>query len=416
LQPDFWITTFLFALTYLALAVGKVPGLRMDRAGIALVGATLMLVSSQLSFEQAMSDKSINYEALVLLLGMMILVGTLQLSGFFDRLTNGLIPFLVSPQVFLAVTILLSGILSAFLVNDIICLAMTPLVIELAKRLRMDPLPHLMGVATASNIGSVGAITGNPQNMIIGVQSRIDYLRFSQKLFPIALLGLGVAFVLISWVYRARLRQSTPVVEPSEPSSAEADPLLQAKALAVTFLTVLLFFLLPSRYLAHTALAAAALMLMGRVLPEKIWGRVDWPLLVMFAGLFIVVTAFRRNVVSSWGVEGWSWLQERPVDLLSLVSLGLSNLVSNVPAVLLFGPIIEAMPAAQQETAWLALAMSSTLAGNLTVLGSVANLIVVENAKREGIEIAFLEYCKVGVPLTALTLLLGVVWLLFVPY
>jgi Na+/H+ antiporter NhaD/arsenite permease-like protein len=136
----------------------------------------------------------------------------------------------------------------------------------------------------------------------------------------------------------------------------------------------------------------------------------------MFTGLFIVVHAFRVQVVAYWGIDGWDWLLRRPVDLLSLASAGLSNLVSNVPAVLLMEPVLQAVPAAGRETAWLALAMSSTFAGNLTVLGSVANLIVVENAQREGVTVSFGEYCKVGVPLTILTLALGIAWLQFVPY
>jgi Na+/H+ antiporter NhaD/arsenite permease-like protein len=148
----------------------------------------------------------------------------------------------------------------------------------------------------------------------------------------------------------------------------------------------------------------------------KVYRQVAWGLLVMFAGLFVVVHAFQVHIVARWGIDGWTWLLERPVEWLSLVSAALSNLVSNVPAVLLLEPAAQAVPAATRETAWLALAMSSTFAGNLTVLGSVANLIVVESARREGVVVSFGEYCKVGVPLTVLTLALGVAWLQFAPY
>jgi Na+/H+ antiporter NhaD/arsenite permease-like protein len=183
---------------------------------------------------------------------------------------------------------------------------------------------------------------------------------------------------------------------------------------AVTLLAVALFF--TGMPLELTALGAAAILLAGRVKPEKVSRQVDWGLLVMFAGLFIVVHAFQVHVVSHWGIEHWGWLLNRPIDLMSAVSAALSNLVSNVPAVLLMEPVIQAVPPALRENAWLALAMSSTFAGNLTVLGSVANLIVVENAQREGLTISFGEYCKVGVPLTLLTLALGVAWLMFVRY
>jgi Na+/H+ antiporter NhaD/arsenite permease-like protein len=180
---------------------------------------------------------------------------------------------------------------------------------------------------------------------------------------------------------------------------------------AVTLVTIALFFTgLP---LELVALGAAAVLLLDRIKPEKVYRQVDWALLVMFAGLFIVVYAFRLRVVSLWGIESWTWVSERPIDLLSLASAGLSNLVSNVPAVLLLEPVVQAT---HQETAWLALAMSSTLAGNLTVLGSVANLIVVENARREGVTISLWDYSRVGIPVTILSLLIGVLWLSWVPY
>ena len=179
------------------------------------------------------------------------------------------------------------------------------------------------------------------------------------------------------------------------------------------FAVALFFTGLP---LELVALGAAAVVLLDRIKPEKIYRQVDWSLLVMFTGLFIVVHAFQVHVVAAWGIEGWQWLLSRPVFLLSVVSAGLSNLVSNVPAVLLLEPVAQAVPGATRETAWLALAMSSTLAGNLTVLGSVANLIVVENARRENVVISFWEYCKVGVPLTVLTLILGIAWLEFIRY
>jgi Na+/H+ antiporter NhaD/arsenite permease-like protein len=164
------------------------------------------------------------------------------------------------------------------------------------------------------------------------------------------------------------------------------------------------------------ALGAAAVLLLDRINPRKIYQQVDWSLLLMFTGLFIVVHGFQVHVVAHWAIQGWTWLLQRPVTSLSLVSAGLSNIVSNVPAVFLLEPVVQAVPQSLRETAWLALAMSSTLAGNLTVLGSVANLIVVESARREGVLVSFREYCKVGIPLTLLTLLLGIAWLQFLAY
>jgi Na+/H+ antiporter NhaD/arsenite permease-like protein len=420
------LTWAIFVLTYAGLALGKAPGLRMDRAGIALVGATLMLVTGVLGFERAVSPESIDFKTLFLLFGMMIVVGVLRLSGFFERLIGMALRRITTPKGLLASTIGLSGGLSAILINDVVCVALTPLVLHLARRMKFDPIPHMIGLATAANVGSTGTITGNPQNIYIGAHSGISYLRFAARLLPVALLGLGLTYLVVCLVYRSRL--AVPKKEPGldngqapvEESHEEGVPRsraharLQVKAVAVTLTTVALFFTgLP---LELVALGAAAFLLLDRINPEKIYRQVDWSLLVMFTGLFIVVHAFQVHVVSGWGIEGWTWLLDRPTALLSLVSAALSNLVSNVPAVLLLEPVAQAVPTATCEEAWLALAMSSTFAGNLTVLGSVANLIVVESARREGITISFWEYCKVGIPLTVLTLALGIAWLQFIHY
>jgi len=426
------LTWIIFVLTYGGLALGRIPGLRTDRAGIALVGATLLLVTGVVTLDEAISPQSIDYKTLLLLFGMMIVVGSLRLSGFFERLTGLALQHIATPRGMLAATIGLSGLLSAFLINDVVCVAMTPLVLHVARRLKFDPLPHLIGLATAANIGSTGTITGNPQNIYIGAHSGISYLHFAARLMPVALLGLVIDFFVVALVYRGRLadgRDARPQDEepmegktdrtektdrPGSGARSRAHARLQAKAVTVAVVAVLLFFTgLP---LELVALGAAGLMLLGGVNPRKIYRQVDWSLLVMFAGLFVVVHAFQMYVVAGWHIDRWTWLLDRPIDLLSLVSAGLSNLVSNVPAVLLLEPVAQAMPDGNREAAWLALAMSSTLAGNLTVLGSVANLIVVENAGREGIRISFWEYCKVGIPVTLLTLALGIAWLEFVRY
>ncbi len=419
------LTALLFALTYAGLAWGKVPGLRLDRAGIALVGAVLMLVTGLLSFEEAVSHESIDYKTIALLFGMMIVVGYLRLAGFFQRLARWAVRRIRGPLGLLAVTVVLSGVLSAFLINDIVCVALTPLVLHLARRLRFDPVPHLIALATAANVGSTGTITGNPQNIYIGSHAGISYLRFALRLMPVAGLGLLLTFLVVALVYRRRLaapaegRAAPPGGSGSHrrahrSSEILAHAWLRWKSAAVALVTVVLFFTgLP---LELVALGAAAVLLLGRVRLAKVYRQVDWSLLILFAGLFIVVHAFQVHVVSRWGIGQWHWLLGHPVDLLGLVSAGLSNLVSNVPAVLLMEPIVQAVPPAQRETAWLALAMSSTFAGNLTVLGSVANLIVVEQARREGVTISFWDYCKVGLPLTALTLALGIAWLEFVRY
>jgi Na+/H+ antiporter NhaD/arsenite permease-like protein len=401
----------IFILTYVALALGRIPGLRIDRAGIALVGAAAMLACGMLSMHDA--AKAVDYETIVLLFGMMVVVSYLRLAGFFGLATEWIAARFSGAFSLLAVTIALSGVLSAFLVNDVVCVALTPLVLHLCQRLKRPPIPYLVGLATASNVGSVATITGNPQNIIIGSLSHISYLRFASRLAPVALIGLLINFVIVALVYRNSLReigQESPQ-ENEGPRTRVYRPLL-IKSVAVTLITVGLFF--AGQPIALVALAAAGILMLDRVRPDRVYRAIDWPLLVMFAGLFVVVHAFEVNVVHTWGLERWRALLDSPVVMVSGLSVLLSNLVSNVPAVLLFKPLMEVMP--QKELAWLALSMSSTLAGNLTILGSVANLIVVENARRAGTELGFVEYLKVGVPLTVLTTLVGVAWLVLVHY
>ena len=400
------LVSTIFGLTYLALALGKIPGLRIDRAGIALVGAAAMLACGVLSMRDA--ARAVDYETIVLLFGMMVVVSYLRLAGFFALATDRIAAPFSGPFTLLAVTIILSGVLSAFLVNDVVCVALTPLVLHLCQRLKRPPIPYLVGLATASNIGSVATITGNPQNIIIGSLSHISYLRFAARLAPVALIGLAINFAVVAMVYRKTLSRLVPYDPPDgESPTPRVHRGLLVKSMAVTAVTIALFF--AGQPIALVALVAAGVLMLDRVRPEKVYRTVDWPLLILFAGLFVVVHAFEVHVVRTWGMERWDALLRSPVVLVSGLSVLLSNLVSNVPAVLLFQPLMEVMP--QQEQAWLALAMSSTLAGNLTVLGSVANLIVVENARRAGTELSFLEYLKVGVPLTILTTLVGIAWL-----
>ena len=410
-----WLTVAVFVATYAGLAVGRLPWLRTDRPGIALAGAALTLALGLLSFDDAV--KAVDFATLALLLGMMVVVAYLRRAGFFAALAGRALGRVHSPAGLLAVTMGLSAVLSALLVNDVACLALTPLVLHLAQKLGYDPRPHLIGLAVASNAGSVATLTGNPQNMIIGGLSHVSYLRFAAKLAPVALLSVGIAYGVTWLVFRAALRPAGKPMDAAPLAGKPRRPKQQAllvKSLLVTVLTVGAFF--AGCPMAVVALAAAGVLLLDRVNPAKVYREVDWPLLVMFAGLFVVVHAFEARVLGRLGVEDWHMLKDRPVDVLSAASAVLSNVVSNVPAVLLFKPVIAAMPPESQEVAWLALAMSSTLAGNLTVLGSVANLIVVEAARKEGVAISLADYCRVGVPVTLLTLLVGVAWLKFVPY
>ncbi|HEX4079944.1 MAG TPA: anion transporter [Rhizomicrobium sp.] len=394
----------IFAGTYFVLAIGKLPGFRLDRAGAALLGASLTVACGVLSPEEAF--RAIDGGTLALLLGMMIVVANLRLSGFFRLATNWTARRVRRPLALLAAVVFSSGIFSAFLVNDTVCLALAPLVLDVATRLRRNPVPYLLAVAMASNCGSAATITGNPQNIMIGSLSGISYGRFAAALSPPAIAGLLLTIALIVLFYPREFRTRERLEATAEPGPYHAP--LMIKSLAVTLALVILFFAGASP--AKAAILAGALLLLTRIVKStKIYAAIDWPLLLMFAGLFVVVAGFEKALLSPAIVADVGRLQLARIPVLSAATAVLSNVVSNVPAVLLLRPFVLALH--DRQTAWLTIAMASTLAGNLTVLGSVANLIVVQKAAAKGVAITFRDYFKVGAPLTLLTLILGTLWL-----
>jgi Na+/H+ antiporter NhaD/arsenite permease-like protein len=398
------VTAFLiFAATYLVLAIGRLPGFRVDRTGAAIIGASLMVAANVLTLDEAWS--AINYDTIILLFGMMIVVANLRLSGFFTLVSAWVVEHAHRPLLLLASIVLVSGVFSAFFVNDTMCLVLTPLVIEITGRLRRNPIPYLLAVAMASNIGSVATITGNPQNMMIGSFSHIQYRAFAAAMAPIAAVGLALTVLAIALVYRHEFRQESKLeVEHRE---VRVHRVLLWKSLAASAAMIVFFFLgWPVPKVALTA--GALLLLTRRVKPERVYREIDWGLLVMFIGLFIVIAGIEKTRLSEdlFRVAGHFHLEQTAP--LSIFAALLSNLVSNVPAVLVFKSFVPHLPDAAR--AWLTLAMSSTLAGNLTVLGSVANLIVIQRARHE-VEISFWEYAKPGVPLTIATLAVGM-WMI----
>ena len=397
-------TAAIFVLTYIVVAIGRVPGLRIDRAGAALVGGSLMLAVDAVPLDAL--GKAIDMPTLALLLGLMIVVGNLRLSGFF-RLVNGwVVARAHHPLQLLAAVIVSSGVFSAFLLNDAICLVMTPLVVDIARRLRRDPVPYLLGVAMASNVGSTATITGNPQNILIGSFSGLPYGRFAAALSPVAAVGLVLTFGLIWLMHRREFRRGDGFAATRPPTHLHRP--LALKALVVTVAMVAAFF--TGAPPAEVALVAGGAMLLTRIVrSERTYREIDWPLLLMFAGLFVVVAGFERVLLTPQTIAEVSRLHLDQVPALGLVTALLSNLVSNVPAVLVLRPFMGA--AGDPGRAWLTVAMASTLAGNLTILGSVANLIVVQGARSKGITIGFWDYFRVGAPLTVLTILIGVCWL-----
>jgi Na+/H+ antiporter NhaD/arsenite permease-like protein len=405
-MPDTTVVAawLIFLATYVVVALGKIPIYRIDRAGAALLGGSLMVATGVLSLDEAY--QAVDFNTIVLLLGMMIVVANLRLSGFFRVITHWIAGHVKRPIMLLVMVITSCGVLSAFLVNYTVCLVMTPLVLELVIKLKRNPIPYLLAIATASNIGSVATITGNPQNIVIGSLSRIPYGEFTAALVPIAVVGLVICAVLIALSYRSEFFTHDHF-EKINVSTRYHGPLL-AKSFVVMAVMIVLFFL--GQPVAKVAIVGGAfLLLTRRVRPEKVYIEIDWPLLVMFVGLFVVVGGLEKAVITA---DVTAAIGRQHLDnpaILAGVTAVLSNVVSNVPAVLLLKSFVSNLP--EPQRAWLVVAMAATLAGNFTLVGSVANLIVAQRAKTRGIEFNFWAYFKVGAPLTVLTIAVGLLWL-----
>lgn len=390
-----------FATSYAVFAFGRLPGTRLDRTAAAVIGGVLMFALRILS--PAKGVAAVDFATIVLLFAMMMIVAGLHLSGFFDRVA-ALISEKMDARHLLPAVVFTSGVLSAFLVNDVVCLFMAPLLLRVSKQFRRPALPLLMALATASNIGSVATITGNPQNILIGSLSGIRYTHFLWRLGPPALIGLFVDWAILHWFFE---RKQVPQNEAREEfHSREAVGLRWP--LTVTALVLVGFFAGIAPPLV-AAMGAALMLLSTRLDRKKMFEEVDWSLLVLFVGLFLIVGGAEEAGIAKELLGIAERLNLRNPWALTVAVTGLSNVVSNVPAVML----LKNLPAqfANPERAWLLLALTSTLAGNLTITGSVANIIVVEKARAEA-PVSFWQYAKVGIPVTVATMLIGVAWLL----
>jgi Na+/H+ antiporter NhaD/arsenite permease-like protein len=385
------------AVSYLGLALGYLPGLRMNRATIALVGSALLIGLGLLTLEEAW--QAIDATTIIFLLSMMVVNANLAYSGFFQLALSLLMRLTRSPLGLLVMLTFGSGLLSAFFLNDTIAIVFTPLTLNLAQTLGLNPVPYLLALAAATNTGSTATISGNPQNILIGSFSNISYLSFAQALTPIALMGLviqiGLLWLLYPEVRSLKPRDSCPLIR-----SRIYKPLF-IKTVTITVALLIAFVIgVP---LAEAAFVAAALLLITRrIKPQRILRRVEWDLLVMFSGLFILTRCTQAlnllDVFANWTGSSFG--------LVSVTTI-LSNLISNVPAVLLLKPLIQP----NDSQAWLLLAMSSTLAGNLTLFGSVANLIVAEAAGALGYRLSFSDHLRFGLPLTLITIAIGYWWI-----
>ena len=393
----------IFIVSYAVFAIGRLPGTRVDRAAMAFIGAVAMFAIGALDGRSAIA--SLNYETLVLLFSMMVLVAVLHLEGFFEWVTRQIVARL-DPGRLLPGVIFSAGILSAILVNDVVCLFMAPLILKVSKQMGRNPVPFLLALATASNIGSTATITGNPQNILIGSVSHIGYRDFLFHLGPVAVIGLFLDWAVIAFLCRKQLAERV-AVENSNGTGIRLDGLLVPMLITASIIAAFLAGLNPALV---AAVGAAVLILVRSRLLQQIYREIDWSLLVLFIGLFLIIGAAEQTGIALRLLQTAELFNLHRLAIFSVAVTVLSNVVSNVPAVMLLKDLVPQFANAHQF--WLALAMASTLAGNLTITGSIANMIVVETV-RPSVRITFKDYLVVGVPTTILTIAVGVAWITF---
>jgi Na+/H+ antiporter NhaD/arsenite permease-like protein len=411
------LPVLIFCVTYFGIAVGGMPGLTIDRTGVAVLGAIAMVASGAVPLKAALG--AVDAPTLLLLFGLMLVSAQLRLSGFYTRAAQALGGLTAQPKRFLLWLMLVSGLLSAVLVNDIVCLAFTPVLTVAVLRARLNPMPYLIGLACASNIGSAATLIGNPQNMLIGQVARLGFGPFLVWCAVPVLLSMAAAFAILVWIYRGAFEarpDARPVAAP-QPTGAAAQPSgaesawQMWKGLLVAAAVVALFFTPIPR--ETVALAAGGVLLCSRRMDaRRLLGLTDWSLILLFCGLFVVIAGFETT-----GLPGrfLAWLASRDVSLSNPFALiwagaALSNLVSNVPAVMLLVRFLDGAP----PQVWYVLALASTFAGNLITIGSIANLIVIEQARGCGVALSFREHARTGVPVTLASLVVIVLWLLAV--
>ncbi|MBE0582545.1 MAG: anion transporter [Desulfofustis sp.] len=404
------VALIIFCLAYLGIALGKVPGLLVDRVGVALLGAIAMVVFQVMTPHDAFL--AIDLPTILLLYSLMIVSAQLRLGGFYTWVAQKIVPLSAHPQVFLLVIMLVGGLLSALLANDIVCFALTPILAVSLLETRLNPLPFLVGLAVASNIGSAATIIGNPQNMLIGQTARLDFSAFFSWCAPPSVLALAAAYLFILLLFRRRLRSASgPVSGVNQVPGRPFDRWQSTKGLLAVAVLVALFLTPVPREIS--AIGVAGLLLCSRRMKTKdITGLIDWHLITLFCALFVII-----HGVSQGGLldGAMAWFSRSGMDLaepsiLTAASVVLSNLFSNVPAVMLLLGFLDP----SQPEQWYVLAVSSTFAGNLFLLGSIANLIVVEQAARYRIRISLLQHAAIGIPVTLVSMAILLGWLAFI--
>ncbi len=393
----------IFIITYIGIIFTRLPKVNIDRPSAAFTGAVAMIVFGVIGFDEAI--RAIDFNTITLLLGMMIIVSTLKLEGFFSFIASKTISYSSSRVKLLTIIVFVTGVASAFLVNDAVVLLFTPIIISITRKTNLNPVPYLIAEILSSNIGSAMTITGNPQNMLIGISSNISYVDFLIKLLPVSIFGMIIIVFVLRIFYRKHFQDNSPLVFESD---YQYDFKKMRVSVFIFLLVVLGFFLgkILSLSIPIIALTGASLiLLLGRAKPSLVIKDIDWVLLLFFASLFILVSSIQSlGLLDSFiNIE----LTENLSSIVGLHSLSLimSQILSNVPYTVLMVPLMEVL---NNENLWLSLASSATLAGNATIIGAMANLIVIESSEKEGVKISFWEFFKVGIITTIITLILSI--------
>lgn len=396
-------TLAVFILTYVGMALGRVPGLRLDRSGIALIAAIVLVAGGPVSTEQIV--RAIHFPTVILLFALMIVSARFAAAGFYEACAAWIARHGGSPVLLLALTIGIAGALSAVLVNDVVVFVMTPLLCAGLARRRLDVRPFLAGLAGASNAGSAATLIGNPQNIVIGQVGELDFIRFVLVCGGPAVLALAIVFATVWLVWRKALRAKPQAVEAAAPVYDRAET---AKA-GIATLVLLALFMTPIARDMSALLVAAVLLMSRRFSSRDMLTSVDWPLLLLFVGLFVVNDALAKTGLTA---DALIWLSERGwlpdrLSLLAPMALLASNTIGNVPAVIMAVAVWRDIP----EGALYALALLTTFAGNFFLVGSIANLIVADRAAQAGFKFGFIDHARAGVPMTLLSMALAAAWL-----
>lgn len=401
-----------FGVVYAGMFLGGLPALKIDRTGVAVLGAIAMIAVSGLSLEEA--ARAVDLPTLVLLFAFMVVSAQMRLGGFYAAVTRAVGAREMSRPALLAALLGVAAALSAVFSNDVVCLAMTPVVARICLQRGLHPVPFLVGLACAANIGSAATLIGNPQNMLIGSVLQLSFGGYLAAAAPPVLLSL---VLLWAWLAHGPGSRRAGALRPAAPLAAAADTPFDAwqsaKGLAVALALMGLFLFSDVPHAVAALVGAGVLLLSRRLHSSRVMGEVDWALLLLLMGLFIVNHALERTGLAGQAVAA---LAARGIVLaepgtLLVLGTALSNAVSNVPAVMLLLPHLPASgpPAAEAGTL---LALASTFAGNLLLVGSIANLIVADLAAKAGVPIGWREHAAIGVPVTLLSLAVLAVWLM----